>query len=291
MSDQAPVANGQGAPEGGAASSAALLNTPAVAPAAAPTAAPIPWLEGADELTLGYVQNKGWKEPTDILNAYRNAEKFISAPVDKRLVIPNADQDATAWNAFYDRLGRPSEPAGYKFEMPEGADPEFAKNAQAKMHELGLSKKQGEELAAWWNAQASGVANAGKEQMAQAFQADDIALKAEWGAAFQQNLTAAQAAARGLGLDEGTIDKLQQALGHKATMNLLYQIGSKVGEADFVAGVGGPEKFGTAMTPAAAMARIAELKADKNFVARYVSKDVDAVSEMKRLHAFAYPEN
>lgn len=293
MTDQAPAAGGQGTEPGAASSSAALLNPPAGGappPPAGTTTTPISWLDGADETTVGYVQNKGWEKPAQVLDSYRNLEKLLGADkAGNAVVLPKPDAPQAEVDAFYNRLGRPSDPTGYKMSVPEGGDPTFANEASAKMHELGLSQKQGEALAQWWNEKASTTQTMLQQQTDHAYQADDLALKANWGAAFQQNLSAAQQAARGLGLDAPTIDKLQAAMGHKGTMEFLHKIGSKMGESDFVTGAK-TERFGSAMTPGQAKAEITTKMADKNFTARYLSKDAEAVAEMKRLHEFAYPE-
>ena len=248
------------------------------------------WLEGADETTVGYVQNKGWSEPKQVLEGYRNLEKLLGADkANNAVILPKPDATPAEMDAFFNRMGRPADASGYKITVPEGADPAFAKAAGEWFHKHGISQKAGEGISADWNAHISGLMEAQKQQAEQTFQADDLALKQTWGAAFQQNLIAAQAAARGLGLDAAKIDGLQQALGHKATMELLHQIGSKMGEAAFVTGEK-TERFGAALTPGQAKASIQSHMQDKNFVARYLSKDAEAVAEMKRLHEFAYPE-
>ena len=280
MTDTAP-GNGQG-------TAASALAEPAPQ-AAAPVAAPN-WLEGADEVTVGYVQNKGWDKPTQVLESYRNLEKLMGADrAGNTVILPKPDASPDEIGKFFDRLGRPADAAGYKIEVPQGGDPEFAKTAGSWFHELGLSQKQGEALAAKWNEYATGLQTNAQTQSQQQIKDDEFALKQEWGAAFQQNLTTAQAAARGLGMDEATINKLEASLGYKGTMDLFHQIGSKIGESEFVSG-DKTEKFGAALTPGQAQAQIRDLMADKNFVGRYLSKDANAVAEMKRLHEFAYPE-
>lgn len=276
-----------GTPAGAPASSAAAALPPAPAPAA--TAA-IPWLPGADETTAGYVQNKGWAEPSQVLESYRNLEKLFGADkAGNTVMLPKPDAPQTEVDAFYNRLGRPAEPAGYKIQVPDGSPREFADGAAAKMHELGLSQKQGEAIGLWYNEQAKAAMDGQAAQREQQFQADDVALKTEWGAAFTQKLADAQAAARGLGLQPADIDALQQVRGHKWTMDLLAKIGSKTGEADFVTG-SSKAPFSAALTPGQAKARIAELKADKNWVARYLNKDAETVAEMTRLHSYLSPE-
>jgi hypothetical protein len=290
MSDvQAPADSGQGAPVSPAPTN---IDQAAGQAAASPQQAPIPWLSNADEITVGYVQNKGFKDPAQVVESYRNLEKLLGADrAGRTVVLPGENASPEDMAAFYNKLGRPDTPDNYKLAIPEvGGDPAFAKAAAAKMHELGLSTKQGQELVNWWNGTMGDSAKQSEAAKLQAFQADEAALKAEWGAAHDQKVVVAKNVASSLGLDAPTIDKLQAALGHKGVMQLLDKIGSKAGEDSFVSGGQNAPGFSSAMTPGQAQAKIQELRADKNFVARYLNKDVAAVDEMKRLHSFAYPE-
>ena len=285
----AAAALAAGAAAGVAGSAAALLGTPAAA--AAPTTPTIPWLPGADEVRLGYVQNKGWKDPAEAIESYVNLEKLMGADrAGNTVVLPKPDAPKAEVDAFYNRLGRPADPAGYKIEVPaEGGDPEFAKAAAAKMHELGLPKSQGEALAAWFNEQAGAALGAQKTQTAAQRTADEAALKQEWGQAFQQNLAQAATARRALGVDDATLDKLDSVLGLKGTLKLFQQIGSKSGEAEFIQGSGQPG-FKGILSPGQAQAKIKEYRQDKNFVKRLTDKDASATAEWKSLHEQAYPE-
>lgn len=281
----ASALSGEGVP----AAPAAPAPSAPVAVAPVTPAAPA-WLEGADETTVGYVQNKGWQEPKQVLEGYRNLEKLLGADkAGNAVVLPKADAPKAELDAFYSRLGRPADAAGYGLEKIAGSDPEFSKVAGGWFHEVGLTSKQAAALVEKFNGHVGGAATAGAEAQAAAFQADESELKSSWGGAYNQNVAAAQAAVRGLGLDAATIDKLSASLGHKATMEFFHKIGSKVGEADFVSG-DNLEKFGNALTPGQAKARIQELMTDKAFTARYLNKDADAKAEMERLHKFAYPE-
>lgn len=274
------------------------------APAAAPVAAPAPiaaapaaltpgiaWLPNADEVTVGYLQNKGWTEPAQVVDGYKNLEKLLGADrAGNTVILPKADAAPEELGKFYDRLGRPTDAAGYKIPVPEtGGSPEFAKAAAGKFHELGLTQKQGEALAGWWNEQAGSATQAQQVQAQQKFQADDAQLRTDWGQAYQQNLTQAQAAARGLGVTPEQIDAMSAAMGHKATMEHFQKIGSRMGESDFVTG-DKLEKFGNALTPGQAKAEIQGLRDDKAFVAKLLSKDAEATAKWTRLHQFAFPE-
>jgi hypothetical protein len=285
-----PTDGGQGgAPPAQVAQAPSAATTLTTEPAVTPVAAPA-WLAGADEARVGYVQNKGWTDPTQVVESYVNLEKLLGADrAGRTVVLPNPDAAPAELASFYDKLGRPSDPSGYKIPVPEGVPPEFATGVAAKLHELGIPKAAGEGLAAWWNEQATAAQAAGKATLDASIAADDAALRTAWGAAFQQNVAQAQAAVRGLGIDKATIDKMEANMGLKATMELFQKIGAKTGEPDFVTGEGG-QKFGNALTPGQALAKIAELKADRDFTGKLSRGDAGARAELSKLNAFAYPE-
>lgn len=250
---------------------------------------PASWLTGADETTVGYVQNKGWTEPMQVLDGYRNLERLLGADkAGNSVIIPKPDADPSEWGAIYDRLGRPSGPEGYAAQFPENADPEFKAATLAKAHELGLTKAQADGLFTAMTERAVARDTALAQARQEAFAKEEAAVKAEWGQAYAQNLAQAQAAAKGLGLDAETIDKLAEAMGHRGAMMLLHKIGTRMGEDGFVTG-DKTESFGSAMTPGQAKAEIQSLMNDKNFVNRYMQGDAEAKAKMVKLHEFAYP--
>lgn len=303
MIDAAPADSGQGA----ATSTGAALNVAPITPVetgvqstsqqALPAPPPPPpppgtpsWLEGEDETTIGYVQNKGWSDPKQVLDSYRNLEKLMGADkAGNAVVIPRADADAKEWAAVYDRLGRPSAPDGYKVQLPDGGDKAMQEASLSKFHELGLTKNQGEQLASWFNNRVVESQQQAEKERVQQFQAEDAAIRQEWGGAYTQNLAQAQLAARNLGLDATTIDKISEALGHKGTLSLLHKLGGKMGEDAFV--TGGPNTaFGAALTPGQAKSQIQALMGDRDFTSKYLAGDAAAKAKMAQLHSFAYPE-
>lgn len=284
MSDiNAPAEGGQGAADTAA---------PAAGASQAPAGfTPPTWLPSADEVTAGYVANKGWTEPGQVLDGYRNLEKLLGADrAGRTVVLPKDDAGVDELNAFYGKLGRPASADDYKLSVPEGGNPDFAKAAAAEMHRLGLTTKQAQALVEWNNGQFKANAEAERAAAQARFADDDRALKAEWGNAYTQSLNQAQAAARGLGMTNEMIDQLAQGLGHKATMQLFQKIGAKMGEDSFVTG-DKLEKFGNALTPGQAKAEIESLKSDKEFQQKYFAGNSEAKARMARLMAFAYPED
>lgn len=263
--------------------------TPAAPAAPVTPASPIAWLPSADEATVGYVQNKGWDDPSKLVSSYQNLEKLIGAERAGRTVtMPGDKAEPAEVEAFYNKLGRPAEASGYKLDVPQGQPTEFADTAKKWFHEAGLTAKQAETVGKHWNEFIATKTAAAQQTQMEKAQLDQQALQKEWGAAHAQNLQLAQQTRANLGVSNEEVDGIAQTLGLKRTIELFHKLGQRTGEGDFVAG-NGPTNFGSAITPAQAKAKIDALRADKSFAARYLKKDADAVAEMGRLHKLAYP--
>jgi hypothetical protein len=281
MSDNAPVVDGQG----GAAPAAAPA---AAAPAAAPNTPAIAWLPDADELTTGYIQNKGWQSPADLLKSYQGAEKLIGVPPDKVLRLPSETSTKEDLDAFYSKLGRPADPKGYELKAPDGVDPSFLNAATEKFHELGLNTKQAQELSKWYESQGTSMTEAQQQAKTTANVEQQNALRTEWGAAYDAKLTQARAFAQQAGVDAATLDKLQDAMGFDGVMKFMANLGGKIGEANFVSG-DRTTQFGV-MTPAQAQAEIKSLTTDKDFRSKYLAGNAEAKARMAQLNKWAFPE-
>lgn len=243
------------------------------------------WYDSVEDSDLkGYAELKGWKDPTEALNSYRNLEKLIGS---EKVPMPKGADDAEGWNRVYDALGRPKTSEGYGLTAAEGGDPNLVKSASDKFYELGLTEKQGAELANWWAQQSKGIVEAQSQQAEQNFEKELGSLKSEWGDKYDENVEYGRRAAREYGLNQEKLTKLESALGTAEMLKLMASIGKGQGEAVFIDGDSGK---GFGMSPAAAQSRIAALRADPGFAQKYLSGDADAKEEMARLSRLAYPE-
>lgn len=266
-----------------AAPAPAAASAPAAAPAAAPPAE-VKWLEGADQDTLAYVQRKGWNSPADVLTAFRGAEKFISAPVEQRVVIPGDSADEATRNAFYDKLGRPKDAAGYEFKLGE-QDAVYEKGLKDLFHKNGLSGSQAKNVIEGYGALAKAENDKALEAKAAALQGDHQKLMAEWGQAAQQNLQLVRRGAELLGFKNEDIDALGSALGHSRAMKLLHSVAARSGEADFVAGDSSRPAGTGLLTPAQADARLQELRRNPEWASKALNIGTPERAEMQRLIA------
>lgn len=259
--------------------------TPSGTPPAAagnpnPTPAPAGnWYDSFDPDTKGYIQNKGFKDPSDVVQSYRNFEKLLGKR-ESLITLPEKE-DAPEWNAVYEKLGRPKEAKEYAIEG------EMADWAKETFHKLGLSKKQAENLYQEWNGKTSALNEAKTQEYNQKLESEVKGLEKEWGSAYQQNVTIAKRAAARFNMTGETIDALEQAMGHSKTMNFLKELGSGLGEAQFVTS---NQNGGFVHTPDSAKNKISMLKNDPAWVQKYVSGDVGAREEFERLHKQAFGE-
>lgn len=251
--------------------------------------APPDWTTGFNDDHKGFVGNKGWKNPSEVVDSYRNLEKLVGAPQDQILKLPKSDAEAAEWEPVYNRLGRPATPDAYKLEVPKDGNPEFAKWASEQFHKEGLSEKQGQNIVKKWNEYMANTGRSTKEAYSAKIQGEQVALKKEWGAAYDQNIAVAQRAAREFGVDPKVISSIESSAGFNGTMKLFQAIGSKLGDANFHGGNGG-NAGGGALTPAQARDQIKALKGDPGFAAKYIAGDHGARQKMENLHKFAYPD-
>ena len=276
--------------------SAMLAGNPASTDAAvdqggAPAASPAPaapaagsWYDSIEDGDLkGYVQNKGWKDPVELANGYRNLEKLLGG---EKIPMPKGAEDKDGWSRVYDALGRPKSADDYGLQVPEGGSPEFAKAAAGKFHELGLSKGQAEALTAWYNEQAQAQMGATQQAQGAKVEQDLQALKGEWGGAYEENIELGRRAAREFGMDADKLTALENALGTGEMLKFMSRIGRGLTEHNFE---GGRSATGFGMTPEAAQQRISQLREDRDFTAKYLGGNADARAEMERLMRLAFP--
>lgn len=252
-----------------------------------PAAAPADWTSGLNDDFKGYVQNKGFKDPTAVLDSYRNLEKLMGAPKERLLKLPEKMDDEAAMMDIFNKLGRPEKAEDYNLPVPQGMDDSFAKWAKESFHKMGLTKTQAEKFGANWNEYVMGQSQARQDAFKAKAAGEVDALKKEWGMAHEKNVNVAKNAARAFGVDEATIEKLEATMGFAPLMKFMHGIGSKLGESNFVAG-NGNGGFG-ALSPQAAIDQISALRGDADFVKKYTSGDVEAKAKMEHLHKMAYP--
>ena len=271
------------------AASAAPAPPPAITPVATPPG--IDWLPGADELTIGLVQNKKWAGPADAVKAYQNAQSLIGANPDSVLRIPGDGADKATIDAFFNKMGRPAEAKSYDIPTPDGQkDTAMADWAKGVFHEAGLTAAQAKAIGAKWNEQNASQAKTQADAKAAVFETQNAALKQEWGAAYDKNRSVVDNAVNAFGVTEPQLIALRDAMGPAAAMKFMHNLGSRLGEDQFLSGDQKAAGFSVLMTPQMAMQKITELRGDKDWVKGYIAGSAEKKAQMVQLQQWANPE-
>jgi hypothetical protein len=248
------------------------------------------WFAGLDGDTQGWLENKGWTADgglTQMVRAHRGLESMIGRD---KVVWPKDAQDKTAWAEIHRRMGVPSTwedyglvPLGPDGKPDAAADRSYADGMAQVLHKLGIGKETATALAGE-HAKLQAVLTAADNDAFQRTSAQDFDnLRREWGGEADHRLAAAQRASRAFGLEPATMGKIERAIGTRAMLTLLSEIGTAISE-DRGSGAGG---FGAGgwLTPEAANARLVELRGDKDWTRRYFAGDKSAIAEYDRLIA------
>ena len=235
--------------------------------------------EGLSEENKSFVANKGFKSYDDVVTSYINLEKYQGVPQEKLLKMPD-ENNADEVNAFYKKLGRPDKAEDYKFEIAEGQDDAIAKAIAPELFKAGLSQKQASAI--YKTLEAAKIEQT-KAAEAAAIKAEED-LKSEWGANYDNNLKAAQQAAKIAGVTAEQIEALQKATDYKTVMNMFKNLASKFGEDGLKgASVAGSSQSRFTLTPQQAREKIEQLKTNKEWQAKISSGDKAALQEYDEL--------
>jgi hypothetical protein len=126
----------------------------------------------------------------DLLKGYVHAQKLVGT---NKIPVPNKHSTDEDWNEVFKRLGAPSNPEDYKYnlkdvELDQNQVSEFNKTA----HQLGLLPKQAEGLIKFYNEMNGNIAANEEELAAQAQLNTETELKKEYGPQFAKRLDQAK---------------------------------------------------------------------------------------------------
>lgn len=226
---------------------------------------------------------------------------FVKSAVDTKAMVganviklPGEKATPEEKAEFYNKLGRPADPAGYtptvKPVDDAMVDPQILGTMAKVFHENGLTAQQGQSvLDAYLNILNEGHGKLSASSTAKHTEAVS-ALKGEWGMNYENNVKTAQLALRELGGDDLLATIESAGLGSDPTMiKFLHSVGAKLLD-DNAVGDGGSAFSGS---QEAAAAEINRLKLDPEFMtawgdARHAGHK-EAVDRWMALHSKAYP--
>ena len=245
------------------------------------------WLDSLADDERGFVRNKGWSSPTDLLKSYRHLERKIGADAVR---IPGPAAEPSDVAAFWSRLGHPESPEGYALPAPEdvpGYSDDMAAWFRQAAHAVHMPAEMAQLLHDRYVERFLQDARDADGEAYRRMQESEAELKAEWGAAFEHRRQLANRAIRALG--GGPLFEELEASGmanSAALARAFAVVGEKLYAEDrFVEG-GRTADF--LPSPDAARQEIQRLRADGSFMAAYGDRrhpDHDAAqTRMDRLY-------
>lgn len=247
------------------------------------------WTSSLGDDLKGFAQNKGFKDPKDVVDAYRNFEKLMGAPKERLITLPESLEDKTAMDPIWQRLGAVKEAKEYGFEASKDfGDEKLTDRLKQVAHELKMPRAQAEGFVKALNEWQTGRLTETKAQVESKVTAEGETLKKDWGAAYDQNLNIANGVAQKFEMTKEQLMGLGASMGPAAAMKFLHKLGQGLGEAQFHQGSGAGGS-GNINTPEAAKAEIKQLMGDADFYRRLNAGDTDASNRWSRLHKQASP--
>lgn len=175
----------------------------------------------------------------DFVKSYLHSQKLVGAD---KIPVPNKLATDDDWNTVYERLGRPENPEGYSYELPEESkiDDTTLKAFSAEAHKLGLLPKQAQGIMNYYNslAEQSDKSLEFRDETARA--EAEIELRKEYGPAYDLKVSQARnLATNTLGADflRNTILQDGSSLGNNPQIVRAFaDLASKLSEDSMVQG-------------------------------------------------------
>jgi len=172
------------------------------------------------------------KDIEGLAKSYVHAQKLVGAD---KIPVPNKFATDKDWDAVYQKLGRPENPSGYKYDLPEdqSINQEALKNFSDQAHKLGLLPTQANGVVKFYNELTASSLQEQETTAVAARENSTKELKQEWGQAYDQKINQASNLAKSVGASELFDTNLADGtkLGdHPVMIKAFAELASKMGE-------------------------------------------------------------
>jgi hypothetical protein len=250
------------------------------------------WQDSLPDTYKGDPVFKNFSSNEDLYKAYKNAASLVG--LDKYTIArkPKDDAPAEEWAQFYNSIGRPEDPNGYKLpEIEDAYKPgdDYVKEYRVKAHELGLNEKQFSGMVQFLSERAKAEEQKSVTELMGRANSTKEVLKKEFGEAYTDKINLADRAIKGAG-GEPLLKILQEtgAITYPEVMKMLALFGKFTGEDSALGSGGGGSPH---LTPAeASRQHDAFLSEDKNKKA-YMNGEKWAVEKVTMFNKYRFPED
>lgn len=245
-----------------------------------------PWIESLPEELKNDPNISKYKSSEELAKGHLNAVKLVGA---KGVIIPGKDAKPEEVEKFYNALGRPEKPEGYKLtpienlhpSIKEKYTPEAEAVFKAEMHKIGLTNAQVDALHKWYFENASKGELLKEQATEKAIKDGEAALRQKYGKEYDIKLANAIKIVKKFGGQEA-IDALGDTGSHPAVVKMMMEISNHFSE-DMIKSFGEKKTEGSN----AAKEKIKTILADKSHP--YWKGDSEAIKEVTKLYQEAYP--
>ena len=135
------------------------------------------------------------KDIESLAKSYVHAQKLVGSD---KIPVPNKFATEKDWDAVYEKLGRPKDATGYKYELGENTkiNEDALKTFSDQAHKLGLLPTQANGVVKWYNDMAAQQQQDADTTAMGAREQSETALKKEWGQAYDQQINKAATVAK-----------------------------------------------------------------------------------------------
>lgn len=222
--------------------------------------------------------------------SYRQAEKMLGGD---KIILPRDADDADAWNAAYDKLGRPADSAEYDIPLPEGGDAKLSDFMKPLLHKAGVNQQGAQLLAEGFNQFSADVMAEYDRVQGEKASSEKVDLEKEWGSDYKSREEGARrvwsAGMKAIGLDGEAsgqmLEALQREMGVKNTMKFMNWVNgfAKTTEDSFEGGAPNSRPGGS-LTPGSAQQRKDQMMQDPEIAKKYRSGDHKVRTEINGLN-------
>ena len=159
---------------------------------------------------------QNFQDMDGFVKSYLHSQKLVGSD---KIPIPNKYATDEDWNAVYEKLGKPTSPDGYEYNLGKETklDENSLKAFSAEAHKLGLLPKQAQGIIKYYN-DLAGVSETEANNKAEAGRTEaEKNLRKEFGSTYNDRITAAKKLAT-------------STLGNEFLNSTLLQDGSKLGD-------------------------------------------------------------
>jgi len=159
---------------------------------------------------------QNFQDMDGFVKSYLHSQKLVGSD---KIPIPNKYATDEDWNAVYEKLGKPTSPDGYEYNLPKEAklDENSLKAFSTEAHKLGLLPKQAQGIIKYYN-DLAGASETEANNKAEAARTEaEKNLRKEFGSTFNDRISSAKKLAT-------------STLGNDFLNNTFLQDGSRLGD-------------------------------------------------------------